>query len=159
MNTDTLRTAYGDLLAAATTVSAAAETVPPPEGEWDADQIVAHVALVSAATLAAVAAVASGVNTTYDNRLALDPWTIGRVVTAAGGPDGLRERVRRQGDALCLVGEGVLSEPELATAVPTRLLSHGELLVDQPLTLTDILGGLAGVELPGHTRQLLSLLP
>jgi hypothetical protein len=158
MNVDPLRDAFGDLLAAAATVSASAETVPPPPGEWDADRIVAHVALIGGITLAAVSAVASGVHTTYDNRIALDTWTIDHLVALCGGGEGLRERVRVQGDALCLVG-GVLGEAELGTLVPTRLLSHGELLVDQPLTLADILGGLAGVELPGHTHQLLSLLP
>lgn len=55
--------------------------------------------------------------------------------------------------ALCAL-VGVLGERELATTVPTLLLSNGACLVDQPLPLDDIIDGLAGVELPGHTRQL-----
>ncbi len=43
--------------------------------------------------------------------------------------------------------------------MPTLLLSHGTVLVDQPLPLRDIVTGLAEVELPGHTKQLLTLLP
>jgi hypothetical protein len=43
--------------------------------------------------------------------------------------------------------------------VPTLLLSNGEVLVDQSLQLRDIVTGLADVELPGHTKQLLALLP
>ncbi|MGK5739210.1 hypothetical protein [Micromonospora sp. URMC 103] len=48
----------------------------------------------------------------------------------------------------------VLSEAELATTVPVLLLSNGACLVDQPLSLGDILAGLADVELPGHAKQL-----
>jgi hypothetical protein len=43
--------------------------------------------------------------------------------------------------------------------VPTLLLSHDTLLVDQPVPLRDLITGLAEVELPGHTKQLLALLP
>ena len=45
------------------------------------------------------------------------------------------------------------------TAVPTVLVSHGTTLVDQPLSLREIIGGLVDVELPGHTQQLRALLP
>jgi hypothetical protein len=57
------------------------------------------------------------------------------------------------------LGGPALSGTELDTAVPARLLSNGEVLVDGPLPLRDILTGLAEVELPGHTAQLLALLP
>ena len=53
----------------------------------------------------------------------------------------------------------MLSETELSTPVPTRLLSNGMVLVDQPMPLRDLITGLAEVELPGHTEQLLALLP
>jgi hypothetical protein len=159
MDTTSLRDAYGALLDAAATVAEAGEPPVPPAGEWDADQILAHVSIVTAATLAAAAAVASGVNTTYDNRLAADPWTIDRVIARAGGNAGLRERVRRQGEALCALDGPALSEAELDTPVPSLLLSNGAVLVDQPLPLRDILSGLADVELPGHAQQLLALLP
>jgi hypothetical protein len=43
--------------------------------------------------------------------------------------------------------------------VPTLLVSNGTLLVDQPLPLRDLVTGLAQTELPGHTTQLLALLP
>ena len=41
--------------------------------------------------------------------------------------------------------------------MPTRLLSNGVCLVDGVLPLRDLIGGLAEVELPGHTKQLLAL--
>jgi hypothetical protein len=160
MDTIPLRDAYHALLDAAATVAGSGDPSPvPPAGEWNADQILAHVALVNAAAIAAVSAIASGANTTYDNRMALDTWTIERVIALAGGNAGLRDRIRHQADALCTLGGPMLSEAELDTLVPTRLLSHDTVLVDQPMPLRDLVTGLAEVELPGHTEQLLALLP
>jgi hypothetical protein len=160
MDTAPLRDAYRALLNAAATVADAGDTTPaPPAGEWNADQILAHVALINAATIAAVSTVASGAHTTYDNRVALDTWTIERLITLAGGNAGLRHRIRLQGDVLCALGGPALSEAELDTPVPTRLLSNDTLLLDQPVPLRDLINGLADAELPGHTAQLLALLP
>ncbi|GAA3290155.1 hypothetical protein Dvina_26895 [Dactylosporangium vinaceum] len=139
-----LRKAYAALL------GATPRPAPPP-GEWSTRQILAHVSLLTAATITLVASAASGAIGTYDNRLAQDPWTLDRVARLAG--DGLRERIRAQGEALCLLA-GQLSEEELALAVPSLLLSNGECVVDAPLTVRDILAGLAAAELPGHTAQL-----
>src|SRR5919199_1417189 len=154
MDITPLRDAYAAFLDAAATVSDARDTSPPPAGEWNGDQILAHVSLVNAATIAAVSHVTSGASTTYDNRPALDTWAIDRVITRTGGRERLRDRIRHQGDALCALGEA-LTDAELATPVPTLLLSDGKVLVDQPLQLRDILTGLADVELPGHRNQLL----
>ncbi|MDT0306754.1 hypothetical protein RM780_07230 [Streptomyces sp. DSM 44917] len=160
LDTTPLRDAYGALLNAAATVAASGDTGPaPPAGEWNADQILAHVALVSAATITAVTSAAAGATTTYDNRTAQDTWTLDRVITLAGGGAGLRDRVRIQAEALCALGGPMLSETELDTLVPTLLLSNNTVLVDQPVRLRDLITGLADIELPGHTRQLLALLP
>jgi hypothetical protein len=153
MNARAVQDAYLALIDAAGSV--AGDPVPP-EGEWDVDQVLAHVALVTSLTVTAVSTVASGLNAVYDNRTALDPWTIDHVVTLAGGRDGLCERLRLEGEALDLLGQ-MLGERELAAAVPTRLLSNGELLVDQTMTLDDILRGLVDVELPAHTQQIRAL--
>jgi len=160
MDTTPLRDAYRALLDAAATVADSGDPAPvPPPGEWNADQILAHVVIVNAVTLAAVSAVTSAANTTYDNRMAHDPWTLERVIARAGGNAGLRERIRLQGEALCALGGPMLSEPELDTPVPTLLLSHGAVMLDQPLPLRDLIAGLADAELPGHAQQLLALLP
>ncbi|MEU6275029.1 hypothetical protein ABZ871_21830 [Streptomyces populi] len=161
LDTGPLQDAYRALLDAAATVAGADDPSPaPPDGEWNADQILAHVSLVSAATIAAVAGIARGADTTYDNRIALDAWTIRRTIAHAGGNAGLRERISGQAAALCaLTGGAALSDAELGTLVPTRLLSNDTLLVDRPMPLRDIVTGLAEAELPGHTKQLLALLP
>lgn len=160
MDTTPLRDACRALLDAAATVTdqGGTRTAPPP-GEWNADQILAHVSLVLAHTLTAASAVASGANTTYDNRTALDTWTIDRLIALTGGNAGLRDRIRLQGEALCTLGGPALTGTELDTRVPTLLLSHDTVMVDQPMPLRDLVTGLAEAELPGHTAQLLALLP
>ena len=158
MNTTPLQDAFRTLLKAAATVAeAGGEVHVPPASEWNADQILAHVALVNAVTITAVSRVTSGANTTYDNRMALDPWTIDRVISLAGGNAGLQVRIAAQGEALSALG-AMLSETELDTPLPTLLLSNGEVLVDQPVPLRDLITGLAEVEIPGHTKQILALL-
>lgn len=132
--------------------------VPPP-GEWNSDQILAHVALVDAATIAAASCVAAGANTTFDNRVLLDNWTIERVNSLSGGSVGLQHRIRWFGEALCALGASVLSDDELDTLIPSLLLSNDTLLVNEPLTLRTLIAGLAETELPRHTDQLLALLP
>jgi hypothetical protein len=160
MDTIGLRDAYRTLLEAAATVADYGDPAAlPPAGEWNADQILAHVAIINATTITAVSAISSGANTTYDNRMALDTWTIDRLIALTGGNAGLADRIRRQADALCMLGGPMLSDEELNTLVPTRLLSGDTVLVDQPVPLRDLLTGLAEMELPGHTKQLLALLP
>ncbi|PPJ25447.1 hypothetical protein C5E45_25465 [Nocardia nova] len=64
-----------------------------------------------------------------------------------------------QGEALCALAEHALDDTELDTLVPPLLLSAGAVLVDELVPLRDLIAGLADVELPGHTTQLLALLP
>lgn len=159
MDTTPLRDAYGVLLDASATVaeSGGSSLVLPP-GEWNADQILAHITLVNAITITAVSTITSGANTTYDNRIAADTWTIERAIALSGGNAGLRNRIQSQGDALCVLAGPMLSDAELDSLVPTRLTSNGTVMVDQPLPLRDLITGLVDGELPGHTTQLLALL-
>lgn len=157
MDTAPLREAYRRLLDAAATVTESGDALAPEPGEWHAEQVLAHVSLVTAVTVASAAEIAAATNTTYDNRVAQDTWTVGRVVTQAGGADGLRNRVRAQADALCALG-AALSDAELDVQVPTLLLSRDALMVDQLVPLRGLFTGLADQEIPGHTRQLLALL-
>ncbi|MDN5858108.1 MAG: hypothetical protein L0H84_05740 [Pseudonocardia sp.] len=157
VDTPALAAAYQALLDTADIVAAADGTPrAAPTGEWTADQVLAHVSLVTAVTIAAVATVAAGSNTTYDNRIALDAWTIDRAITLAGGTTGLHRRIRQQGRALCTLA-ATASRAELDTPVPTLLLSGDAVLVDQNVPLEDLLTGLADTELPGHTAQLRAL--
>jgi hypothetical protein len=159
MDSMTVREAFSGLLDAAGTVAAAGDAVvTPAPGEWNAEQVLAHVKIVNATTIAAAASIAAGTVTAYDNRIAHDPWTLEHVIATTGGIAGLQERIRRQEAALCSFDDGGLSEVELDTLVPTLLVSHGAIQVNQPLPLRVLLNGLVDSELPGHTQQLLALL-
>lgn len=159
LDTTALREAYDSFLKAAVTVSDSPHLRTPPPGEWNADRILAHVCLVTAGTIAAAAAVAAGEHATYDNRHTLDTWTIDRVAERAGGPPGLRERLRRHAEILCGFGGPALSDPELDSPVPLLGLSAGTLLTDTVVPLRGLFAGLADIEIPTHTMQLLALLP
>lgn len=153
MDTNALRTAYERFANAADT-ALTSENTAPPAGEWNAGQIVAHVSLINAITIATVADVQAGRPTSYDNRVAQDPATIDKTLAQGDLPT----RIRAQAAALRTLADA-LSADELSTAVPTLLVSGGKLAVDQPLTLGELLDGLTANEIPGHTRQLLDLLP
>jgi hypothetical protein len=159
LDTTPLRRAYDELLDAAQRVSSVETTTEPPPGEWNADQILAHVAMVNAATIAAAYTITSGISATYDNRVALDTWSIGNTIELAGGNAGLQQRINDQANVLCALGAPALSDTELDVKIPTRLLSNDALVVDQVLTLRDLITGLADAEIPGHTQQLLALVP
>lgn len=158
MDTSRLRNAYHILLDAAATVAQADPDPTPPAGEWNADQILAHVAIINSATISTASAISSCMHTTYDNRVSHDAWTLTHVLAVAGGRDGLSERIRAQSEVLCALAGPILSEAELDALVPTRLVSKDTILLDQPIPLRDIITGLADVELPGHATQLRTLL-
>jgi hypothetical protein len=159
LDTTAMREAYDAILEASVTVAGTAHLRTPPPGEWNADRILAHVCLVTAGTIAAAAAVAAGEHTTHDNRHALDTWTIDRAAERAGGFSGLRERLRRQAEILCGFGGPALSDSELDSPVLFLGLSAGALLTDAVVPLRGLFEGLADIEIPNHTRQLLALLP
>lgn len=159
MDTTQLRDAYDALLEASITVLGPDDTSPaPPPGEWDATQILAHIASVDAGVLATAYSVISGAEATYDNRVSLDAATLDRVTAITQDSDGLRDRIHRQGTALCAVSE-TLSEAELDTSVSTLFESAGVVQFDQPIPLRALITGLAEDHLPRHTTQLLALLP
>ncbi|HEY0814245.1 MAG TPA: hypothetical protein VGE11_13265 [Pseudonocardia sp.] len=159
MDTTRLRKAYDALLDAAATVLGPDGTSPaPPPGEWDATQLLAHIACVDAGVLATAYTVASGAAAAYDNSVSLEQSTLDRITAITGGTAGLRDRVRRQGDALCALGE-MLSDSELDASVPCRFFSAGVLQFEQAIPLRALLGGIADDHLPRHTTQLLALLP
>jgi hypothetical protein len=158
VDTTSLRHAYAGLLEAGEQVASADAGTSPPPGEWDAGQLLAHLVSVDAAVLAAAYSVVAGGHGTFDNRQSLDPWNLERISNRAGGESHLRRRIRIQGEALCALAEQ-LSDEELAQPVPTLLLSGNTVRVDGPVSLGDLITGLADDHLPQHTRQLLALLP
>ncbi len=152
MDTTRLQNAYARFLDAAATP----DLGPAQGGEWDADQVLAHVLSVDASVTAVALGVIAGARPGFDNRVSLDTWNLGRIIAEHGGRLGLVEQVRRQATVLCQVASH-LASPVEKVMVSTLLVSHDAVVVDQPLTLRALISGLADDHLPVHTQQLLGL--
>jgi len=152
MDVTRLREAHEDFLA----VVAAGGFGPPPAGEWDADRILAHVALGEMSAAAAALTIAAGQRAVYDNRSSLDEWNLQRMVREASGAGGMAGLVRRYGELLCDIAAG-LTERDLEVSLPVLIISKDRVLVDQPRPLRSLLAGLGEVHLPGHAEQLRGL--
>jgi hypothetical protein len=152
MDVHALRQAHEEFL----DVAKAGGFGPPPPGEWDAERLLAHVAAADAAIASVALAVIGGQRAAYDNRASLDEWNLRRIVAEAGGLDGLIELVRTQGRLFCEIAGAV---PESAAAVPIAVLiiSGEELIVDEPWSLAELVGGVGAIHLPRHAVQLAGL--
>jgi hypothetical protein len=152
MDVTRLRKAHGDFLA----VAAGGGFGPPPPGEWDADRILAHVAVGEMSGAAAALAIAAGQRPVYDNRSSLDEWNLQRVVREACDAGDTASLVHRYGELLCDIAAG-LTERELEVSLPLLIISPDVVLVDEARPLRSLLVGLGEVHLPAHAEQLRGL--
>jgi hypothetical protein len=125
---------------------------PPPQGEWDANRVLAHVHAVNAHIAATALAVHAGLRVTYDNRPTLDEWNLRRLV--AGGD--LVGRVRRGGEMYRAVVEQ-LDDADLEVPVAIFIVSNDEIVVDEALPLLWLVAGVGEIHLPRHAMQLADL--
>lgn len=152
METTALRSAYERLLEAAATP----DLGDAVDGGWNADQILAHLLSVDAAIAAAALGVVSGSRPIFDNRISLDTWNLDRIIAEHSGRAELIDHVRSQATVLCDIADQ-LNEKAAAVLVPALLLSNDALVLDQPITLADLVNGLAENHVPEHTKQFLDL--
>jgi hypothetical protein len=152
MDVTRMRQAHEDFLAVAETGGFG----PPPAREWDADQILAHVALGAVSGGAAALAIAAGQRAVYDNRASLDEWNLRRMVGEGAGAGGMASVVRRYGELLCDIA-AALTERDLDVSLPVLIISKDEVLVDEARPLRSLLAGLSGIHLAGHADQLRGL--
>ena len=152
MDTTALQHAYDALFDAA----ALDDLGDPGDGGWNADQVLAHLLSVDAATAAVALGVVAGARPTFDNRISLDPWNLDRIIAGHAGRGDLIDHVRRQAALLCDIA-GRLSEADASVVVPSLLISGDALVLDGPVPLASLIDGLAENHVPVHTRQLLDL--
>lgn len=152
MDTTALRAAYDRLVE----VAALPDLGEADDGGWNADHVLAHLLSVDAATAAVALGVVAGSRPAFDNRIALDPWNLDRIIAEHSGRTDLIEHVQRQGMVLCDIADQLNSEAA-AVLVPTLLLSNDAVAVDQPVPLAGLIDGLATNHIPEHTQQLLDL--
>jgi hypothetical protein len=151
-STTALRSAYEQFLDVAATPGLG----DAADGGWNADQVLAHVLSVDAAATAVALGVASGSRPTFDNRICLDGWNLDRIIAEHSGRAELIAHVRSQAAVLCDVADQ-LNEKAASVLVPSFLMSGDEVVLDQPVSLADLVNGLAESHVPGHTRQLVDL--
>jgi len=129
---------------------------PPPPGEWDAGQLLAHLAAANASIASVALAVAAGMRPAYDNRPSLDDWNLRRIAEAGDGTAGLAQLLRESGELLCAVAAR-LSDADLAVQVPVLIISKDQVVTDQPQPLRWLIEGVADTHLPLHAIQLRGL--
>ncbi|MFI6689628.1 hypothetical protein [Streptomyces sp. NPDC050485] len=152
MDTTALRSAYDKLLDAAAIPDLGEGT----DGGWNADQVLAHLLSVDAATAAVALGVVAGSRPTFDNRISLDTWNLDRIIAEHSGRPELIDHVRSQAAVLCDIADQ-LNEKAASVLVPTILLSNDALVLDQPVPVAGLIDGLAENHVPLHTQQLLDL--
>lgn len=152
MDTTALRSAYDKLLE----VAARPGLGDADDGGWNADQILAHLLSVDASIAAVALGVMAGSRPSFDNRICLDSWNLDRIIAEHAGRADLIDHVRSQAAVLCDVADR-LTEEAASVLVPTLLLSNDALVLDQPIPLAALVGGLADDHVPAHTQQILDL--
>lgn len=127
---------------------------PPPPGEWDADQVVAHVALNDLAMTAVAHALVHGAAPAFENHTCQDLTHLDALVARCGSREALVAFARGcSGHAMAAVGR--LDADQLQQEVPCRLEHDGEVVMEADRPWGQIAIDLqAGMHLPAHLGQL-----
>jgi uncharacterized protein YndB with AHSA1/START domain len=133
---------------------------PPPEGEWDADRVLAHVALNDLAmTAVAHAVVHRRTDLEFRNVICQDPDVLTAEVARTADPVARLARGRRLAD-VALAAVALLDPEQLATPVHCVLHHDGEVVLDDVLPWGRVaIDVQAARHLPAHTGQLADLRP
>jgi uncharacterized protein len=128
---------------------------PPPDGEWPAELIAAHLARNNDLIAEAAERVAAGDEVGYDNAAAVGEDELARYAAEAGGPAGLAREVERSAGRLQRAG-AALGE-RAGTPVHVVIRDHGQIVRDGPMPIGDLVEGNATFHLDMHLEQLKSL--
>ncbi len=130
---------------------------PPVDDGWDADQVLAHVALNDAAMIAVCQSLVHGGELRFENEVCHDRELMASWIDAAGDRAGLIER----GQSMARLVQGALrrlSPSQLGTEVHCLLRHEGEVMVDAPRPWGAVaIEVQAGMHLPAHVTQLENL--
>jgi hypothetical protein len=154
MQTEQLTAAYEAFLAEATVGGFG----PPPAGEWNARQVVAHIAVNDGLVAEAIERVLAGEPARFDNSNATDWAKVTAFADEHGDLGGTIDAVRVSGARLCDLASR-LTDEQAATELPVFLRDGDDIAVDQPLPLGRVLGLQASFHLPAHGDQLRALRP
>ncbi len=129
-----------------------------PDGEWDAEHIVAHVALNDLAMTAVIHGIVHGHEPLFENHTSQDPDNLRATIQACGGMDALiafgRDCARQLIAAVQRLDSAQQEQP-----VPCRIEHDGLLVFDEARPWGQFVAqGLPGIHLPAHIGQLEDLI-
>lgn len=131
---------------------------PPPEGEWDADQVIAHVTLNDLAMTAVAHALIHTRTPLFENVICQDRTVLAAHIERFGGDRAALVAEGRRVSAIALAALARLDEGQLAAPVHCRLRHDGQVVLDQTMPWGVVADEVqAGRHLPAHTGQLRDL--
>lgn len=126
----------------------------PPEGEWNADEVIAHVTLNDSAMLGVCQAIVHDKPLRFENLVCQDRVVLGRWIEACGSRNVLLAR-GRHGSRQVLAALARLSPQQRAIDVPCRLTHDGEVMLDEARSWGAVaIEVQAAMHLPAHIEQL-----
>lgn len=151
MDTADLRRAYDVLLDEAEN----GDFRPPPEGEWTAEQVVAHVAANDELMTEATEAVIAGSPWVCYNHNTIHRPQLDELVADCGGLPGLTRLLRGTSQRLCDLTEHLGDKS--SALVDTHIRDGWDLRIDEQLPWGRTLDIHGRLHLPAHTEQLRAL--
>jgi uncharacterized protein YndB with AHSA1/START domain len=131
---------------------------PAPEGEWGAERVVAHLAVNDGLMAAACRSLIHRQPPRLENGVSNDVAVLDRLVDACAGDLGRLVTVGRQRAEQLALLLARLDGEQRETPVPTRLVDHGTVVVDEPRPWWSLAVGVSTrYHLPAHTEQLRAL--
>jgi uncharacterized protein YciI len=128
---------------------------PPPEGEWPAELVAAHIARNNDLIAEAAEQIAAGHEVRYDNAAGVDDAELAEYAASVGGLPGLAREVERSAARLEKARDSL--GDRAGTPVHVIIRDHGEIVRDGPLTIGAFIEGNASFHLDLHHDQLKSL--
>jgi uncharacterized protein YciI len=128
---------------------------PPPEGEWPAELVAAHIARNNDLIAELAEQIAAGRDVSYDNAAGVDDAELAGFAASAGGLPGLAREVERSAARLEQARDSL--GDRAGTPVHVIIRDHGEIVQDGPLTIGAFIEGNVGFHLELHHDQLKSL--
>jgi uncharacterized protein YciI len=130
---------------------------PPPEGEWPAELVAAHIARNNDLIAETAEKVAAGQQVAYDNLAGVDEAELARYAASAGGLAGLAREVERSAARLARARDAL---GDLAgTKVHVVIRDGGKIVRDGPIPIGAFIEGNASFHLDAHHEQIKALEP
>jgi uncharacterized protein YciI len=129
----------------------------PPDGEWTAEQIAAHITRNNDLIAEAAEKVAAGQEVSYDNAPGVDGAELAGLAAGIGGLAGLARDIERSAARLAKARDSLGDRAD--TLIPVVIRDGGQIAVDRQMPIGGLCEGNATFHLDLHLRQLKALEP